>query len=246
MSNITYIYNMQNEIKLLDSLNYTLGEFESNPTGCYPAWNTETMYATDTKFNYPVLDGDTIREKTQEELKIENIIPLGEGEKIENGKLIIVEKPKGVKIEWNYETFVYEEKATESEITEFVGELVTKLLYEVLNIGCEVIVQEQKHKQSLEKSKREALDEQIGAINLSKELSKPITTIMWPFADDGSDTIIMTVNEFKQMVLDCHKYGQDCYIAAELLKAKRKIDITLDDFYAELKNVNSISIENLV
>ena len=67
----------------------------------------------------------------------------------------------------------------------------------------------------------------------------------WPFKDDGTDTVVMSAEDFKSMALYCFDYGDNCYIAAELLKAKRKIDSTLDDFYAELANVNGISLENL-
>ena len=194
---------------------------------------------------YPILEDKIIRPATEKELVKLGIVKLREGEKIENDKIIKVEKPNGVKIQWNYETLTYEEKATEDEITEFIGNLVTTILYDVLTIGCEVIIQGKKHQQSLEKSKREALDEQVGGINLAEELNRPITTIMWPFRDDGTDTVIMSTDEFEQMVLDCHKYGQNCYIAAELLKAKRNINSTIDDFYTELTNIDVISLENL-
>lgn len=200
-----------------------------------------------------ILEGDTIKKIPQPSWQYKWESPnwvvdrskLQEGEKIEDNKIVKVEKPKGVKIEWNYDTWIYEEKATEDEVAEFIGNLVTSILYDVLAIGCEVTIKGNKHQQSLEKSKREALDEQIGAINLAKELGETINLIMWPFKDDGTDTVTMSTDEFKQMVLECHKYGQNCYIAAELLKAKRNINSTIDDFYAELKNVDGVSLENL-
>lgn len=251
MSNITYIYNIQNQkdIKLLDSLNYTLEEFKANPQGCYPAWNTEIMYATDTKFSYPILANDVIREKTNEELKVEGIVPLEDGEYIQDGKLIIVkydEKLGYLKRAWNKEMHIWYEGASEQEITEHMGELVTKLLYEVMAIGCEVIIKGEKHQQSLSDDKRKALNERVSGFDLAQELGSPVKQVAWPFRDDGTDTVVMSVDEFKQMTLYCLGYGEKCYLAAELLKAKRKVNATIDDFYAELKNVDSISIENLV
>ena len=94
---------------------------------------------------YPILEDEIIRPATEKELVKLGIVKLREGEKIENDKIIKVEKPNGVKIQWNYETLTYEEKATEDEITEFIGNLVTTILYDVLTIGCEVIIQGKKN-----------------------------------------------------------------------------------------------------
>ena len=57
--------------------------------------------------------------------------------------------------------------------------------------------------------------------------------------------VVMSVDEFKQMTLYCLGYGEKCYLTAELLKAKRKVNSTIDDFYNELKNVDEISLANL-
>ncbi|WP_270428108.1 hypothetical protein [Fusobacterium mortiferum] len=244
---IVYIYNK--ELELIGQPYITsYDDFVSNPQGFYPTWDEENMYVSKDKLQYPIVEDNLLREKTQKELKLEGIIELDDGEYIEDGKLIVVEyddKLGYLKRMWNKETHIWYEGATEKEIAEHMGVLVTKLLYDVLAIGCEVTIQEEKHQQSLEKSKREALDEQIGGIKLAEELGEPITMIMWPFKDDGSDTITMAINEFKQMVFECHNYGQSCYIAAELLKVKRKVNSTIDDFYNELKNVKEISLANL-
>ena len=244
---IVYIYNK--ELELIGQPYITsYDDFVSNPQGFYPTWDEENMYVSKDKLQYPIVEDNLLREKTQKELKLEGIIELDDGEYIEDGKLIVVEyddKLGYLKRMWNKETHIWYEGATEKEIAEHMGVLVTKLLCDVLAIGCEVTIQEEKHQQSLEKSKREALDEQIGGIKLAEELGEPITMIMWPFKDDGSDTITMAINEFKQMVFECHNYGQSCYIAAELLKVKRKVNSTIDDIYNELKNVKEISLANL-
>lgn len=194
---------------------------------------------------YPILEGDTIRTATDKELVDLGVVKLKEGEKIEDNKIIKVKKPKGVKIQWDYETLTYEEKATEDEITEFIGNLVTKILYDVLAIGCEVTIKGEKHQQSLDDNKRKALNERISGFNLAQELESPITQVAWSFKDDGTDTVVMSVDEFKQMTLYCLGYGEKCYLAAELLKAKRKVNSTIDDFYAELGNVDVVALENL-
>lgn len=208
------------------------------------------MYVSKDKLQYPIIDKETnlIREKTQEELKLEGIIELDDGEYIEDGKLIVVEYDESLgylKRAWNKTEHIWYEGATEDEITEHMGVLVTKLLYDVMAIGCEVTIQEEKHQQSLDDDKRKALNERISGFDLAQELGTPISQVAWSFRDDGTDTVVMSVDEFKQMTLYCLGYGEKCYLAAELLKAKRKVNSTIDDFYAELANVDGISLENL-
>lgn len=208
------------------------------------------MYVSKDKLQYPIIDKETnlIREKTQEELKLEGIIELDDGEYIEDGKLIVVEYDESLgylKRAWNKIEHIWYEGATEDEITEHMGVLVTKLLYDVMAIGCEVTIQEEKHQQSLDDDKRKALNERISGFDLAQELGTPISQVAWSFRDDGTDTVVMSVDEFKQMTLYCLGYGEKCYLAAELLKAKRKVNSTIDDFYAELANVDGISLENL-
>ncbi|WP_286033746.1 hypothetical protein [Fusobacterium necrogenes] len=175
-----------------------------------------------------------------------NLITLEEGWYIQDNELIKIEKPLDmVKSVFNKETCKWEETATEEEIIKYIGNIVTDLLYEALTIGCEVTIKEEKHQQSLSDDKRKALNERISGFNLAQELGSPITQVAWPFKDDGTDTVIMSVDEFKQMALYCLGYGEKCYLAAELLKAKRKVNPTIEDFYTELANVGSISLENL-
>lgn len=246
---IVYIYNK--DLELIGQpyvTNYE--EFIENPQDFYPIWNEEGMYASKNKLQYPIIDKETnlIREKTQEELKLEGIIELADGEYIEDGKLIVVEydeKLGYLKRMWNKETHIWYEGATEEEITEHMGVLVTKLLYDVMAIGCEVTIQEEKHQQSLDDDKRKSLNERISGFDLAQELGTPVSQVAWPFKDDGTDTVVMSVDEFKQMTLYCLGYGEKCYLAAELLKAKRKVNSTINDFYNELKNVDEISLANL-
>ena len=243
---MAHIYN--ENLKYLIGLNYEYEDFKKNPSLYYPDWNT-SYYATENKYEYPMIDEDgIIREKTQEELKLEGIISLEDGEYIEDGKLIVVkydEKLGYLKRAWNKTEHVWYEGATEEEITEHMGKLVTKLLYDVMAIGCEVTIQGEKHQQSLDDDKRKALNERISGFDLAQELGNPTTQVAWPFKDDGTDTVVMSVDEFKQMTLYCLGYGEKCYLAAELLKAKRKVNSTIDDFYSELANVGEISLENL-
>ena len=78
------------------------------------------MYASKDKLQYPIIDEVTklIREKTQEELKIEGIITLDDGEYVENGKLIKVEYDEKLgyyKKAWDKENHIWYEGTTHDE-----------------------------------------------------------------------------------------------------------------------------------
>ena len=132
MSSFTYIYNINGEVKLLDTLNYTLDEFKANPRGCYPNWNTENMYASDTMYECPILIEGIIREMTKyEKYKkglyelLENeveykgdILILEPGQYLENGEIKSKDKIEGTRVEWNWELHEWEEKATNLEIVQ--------------------------------------------------------------------------------------------------------------------------------
>lgn len=132
MSTFTYIYLINGDVKLLDTLNYTLEEFKVNPKGCYPNWNTENMYASDTMYECPILIEGIIREMTKyEKYKkglyelLENeveykgdILILEPGQYLENGEIKSKDKIEGTRVEWNWTTHEWEEKATNLEIVQ--------------------------------------------------------------------------------------------------------------------------------
>ena len=135
MSNLTYIYKKNvSEIKLLDTLNYTLDEFKTNPQSCYPEWDIETMTASEVKYEYPCSDvSGELREMTKyEKYKkglyelLENeveyrgdILVLEQGQYVdEKGVLQTVPKIEGTRVEWNWQTHEWEEKATNLEIVQ--------------------------------------------------------------------------------------------------------------------------------
>ena len=135
MSNLTYIYQKNvSEIKLLDTLNYTLDEFKVNPQSCYPDWDTETMIASEVKYEYPCLDvSGELREMTKYEkykkglyelqfnevIYKDDVLVLEAGQYVdESGVLQTIPKPEGTRIEWNWKTHEWEEKATNLEIVQ--------------------------------------------------------------------------------------------------------------------------------
>lgn len=213
-------------------------------------YSNTVIYEGTSPFNgYPIIDSvsNTIRPATRIELIQLGLDNLIDGEYIENGeiKYIIYNPDLGyIKPSWNIDKHLWEDIATEEDKIQYekdkitrIGEIVTNILYEVLELGFDIEVLGKSHRQSLSDSKRKALNEQITAINLATELGETIQYIPWPFKDDGTDTVVIPAEEFKKLVLESHKYGQDCYIAAEYLKDKKSTTVTMQDFLDELKKV---------
>ena len=134
MSNLTHIYKKETEVKLLDTLNYTIKEFMVNPQGCYPEWDKQSMIASEIKYEYPIFDNKTqeLREMTKYEkykkglyelqynevIYKDDILVLEAGQYIKDNEVITVPKIEGVKVEWDWVNHVWEDKATNLEIVQ--------------------------------------------------------------------------------------------------------------------------------
>lgn len=128
---MVHIYN--DKLIFLLTLNYEYEDFIKNPKLYYPDWN-EKYYATITLYNHPILDkdGKTIREKTKYELyksgeyelsfnEVElnnDIITLNGGQYVKDNQIVTVPKIEGVRVEWNWELHIWEEKATNLEVVQ--------------------------------------------------------------------------------------------------------------------------------
>lgn len=132
MSNYTNIYlKNKSEVKLLDTLNYTLEEFKKNPQACYPTWNKETMIASEIKYEYPIIDVETqeLREKTREEkILLDNKIELlQDGEYIKKNEIIVVPVPENlIKATWIEENHTWIEGMTKDELVKIRTEKILK------------------------------------------------------------------------------------------------------------------------
>ena len=106
---LEFITSIPRDFKDLETYGCTMKDF-------YSKWEND-WYALETKIEYPKLD-DTgnVVSKTDEELKIEGVYPLVDGEYILDGTLIVVDKPEGYKIKWISPEWI--ETATEEEIYE--------------------------------------------------------------------------------------------------------------------------------
>ena len=134
MSKLTYIYQKnKTDIKLLDTLNYTLEEFKANPQACYPDLDAETMTASEVKYEYPCLDvSGELREMTKYEkykkglyelqfnevIYKDDILVLEAGQYIKDNEVITVPKIEGVRVEWDWVNHIWEDKATNLEVVQ--------------------------------------------------------------------------------------------------------------------------------
>ena len=231
MLNITYIYNIQGDIKLLDSLNYTLEEFKQNVKGCYPNWDNQTMYATDTKFNKPILDNETIREMTREEIcQTGDLSVLQDGEVFENGVIKEISKPQGMLLpKWTYPVWI--EGATEEEKKAEWFNRINTWKPQVLTGPFSYIHSDGKtYHQKLRVGKDDTLlSTAIQALIRNTE----IPSIEWAF-DDENNSVLMTLEDLRKLQDTGFVWTQCVYEAERELKAMAP-DFTKDiNFFKEI------------
>ena len=116
---IIYIYNIKNLQVVARPIVNSYGEFKAEPIKYYPEWSINCHISTEVEFQNPILDSGVIREKTREELILQD------GEYIENNKIIKVDVPDYLfKKLWNKENNLWEEGATQEEINLEVNRLI--------------------------------------------------------------------------------------------------------------------------
>ncbi|MFR4478248.1 MAG: hypothetical protein ACLUBL_03780 [Fusobacterium sp.] len=128
---MTHIYD--NNLKFLLTLNYNYEDFIKNPQKFYPEWQV-SYYATQEKYEHPTLDSEsnTIREMNKyekfkaglyelayNEVEYKNdILTLEAGQYIKDNELVTVPKLEGVRVEWDWNTHTWEDKASNLEIVQ--------------------------------------------------------------------------------------------------------------------------------
>ena len=126
---MTHIYD--NNLKFLMTLNYNYEDFIKEPSKFYPEWQA-SYYATQEKYEHPIVDQETnsLREMSKYEKfkaglyelsynEVEfkgDILVLEAGQYIKDNELVTVPKLEGVRVEWNWDTHEWEDKATNLEV----------------------------------------------------------------------------------------------------------------------------------
>ena len=128
---MTHIYD--NNLKFLMTLNYNYEDFIKEPSKFYPEWQA-SYYATQEKYEHPIVDQETnsLREMSKYEKfkaglyelsynEVEfkgDILVLEAGQYIKDNELVTVPKLEGVRVEWNWDTHEWEDKATNLEVVQ--------------------------------------------------------------------------------------------------------------------------------
>lgn len=115
---MTHIYD--NNLNYILTLNYNFEEFKTEPKKYFPDWKN-SYYASEQKYEYPIVDKDSLREMSREEkiLNLSMLELLQDGEYIENGEILIVECPENIlRKAWNKKNHTWYETITKEEIVE--------------------------------------------------------------------------------------------------------------------------------
>ena len=239
---MTHIYN--EKLEHIISLNYNYEDFKKNPTLYYPNWQN-TFYATENKYEYPVIDtNNIIREMTREEkiLNLDMEELLEDGEYLENDKLIVIEydeKLGYLKRTWNKETHIWYEGATKEELQEQYFSIINTSKTEILENGYLFIDNsEGKHQQKCRDKDLALLGNAIAAQEDIATFS-PETSLKTLWAFNDGDTLEMTLQELKKLRLQGAMFVQVVFsIEAQLKSQESNIKLTKADFI-KLINDNS-------
>ena len=239
---MVHIYD--ENLKYLIGLNYEYEDFKKNPQLYYPKWQN-TFYATENKYEYPVIDTNNIsREMTREEkilnLGMEEL--LEDGEYLVNDKLIVIEydeKLGYLKRTWNKETHIWHEGATKEELQEQYFSIINTSKTEILENGYLFIDNsEGKHQQKCRDKDLALLGNAIAAQEDIATFS-PETSLKTLWAFNDGDTLEMTLQELKKLRLQGAMFVQVVFsIEAQLKSQESNIKLTKADFI-KLINDNS-------
>lgn len=230
---MVHIYDK--DLKFLITLNYEHEDFIKNPNKFYPDWQP-SFYATEQKYEEPVLDQGSLREKTREEkiMLDKRLDLLVDGEYIEQNQIIVVPATEGLlKKIWNKETHTWREGATDEELKEFYFNLINKYKAEILEVGFDF----NKHQQKCREKDLTLLGNAIAA-NEDAVTFSVVPVTHWSFNDN--DVVEMSLNELKKLRIAGATFVQAIFkIEAILKSSKPNILFTKEEFIQKIDE-NSI------
>ena len=239
-----YIYSKEKLPKLLFDVNLTSEEVK-----LYGGWDVifsyypdakidnSTIIERDTPFNYPILDKNTIREMTREEMVENGIeITLEVGEFIENKKLIKVPKPQGNDkyLNWDKDKHLWI-LDTEAQRKDYFN-TIDSLKAEVLDYGFDYKVDKKEHRQRCRDTDISKMVATVVALQLAKSMGvdKKVT---WYFEDNyGMDA---GLQELGMLMLFGTTFVQSVYDTENYFKTKENPkELTKDDFEKKRKEIH--------
>lgn len=232
MSEIIYIYNEKLEL-IAQPYATSYEDFKNNPALFYPEWKS-SFYATQDKYNNPVVSDGALREKTREELiLIDNKCELlADGEYIEQGKIIVVPCPEGLlKKKWDRTAHVWGEGATVEELKEFYFDLINKYKAEILQVGFDFNGHQQKCRE-----KDLALLGNAIAANEDAQIYSKTPVSHWSFNDN--DVVEMSLEDLKRLRIAGATFVQTVFIVEAQLKATSpNILLTKEEFINKIDDL---------
>ena len=231
---MTHIYD--NNLKFLLTLNYNYEDFIKEPSKYYPDWET-SFYATQDKYNSPILSDGTLREKTREELiLIDNQFELLQvGEYIEQGKIIVVPAPDGLlKKKWDKIAHVWGEGATVEELKEYYFNKINTYKAEILEVGFNF----NGHQQKCREKDLALLGNAIAANEDAQVYSKtPVSH--WSFNDH--DVVEMSLEDLKHLRIAGATFVQAIFtVEAQLKASETNILLEKQDFIKKVDELSTV------
>ena len=238
MNEIIYIYNEKLEL-IAQPYATSYEDFKNNPALFYPEWKS-SFYATQDKYNNPILSDGALREKTREELiLIDNKCELlADGEYIEQGKIIVVPCPEGLlKKKWDKTAHVWGEGATVEELKEFYFDLINKYKSEILQNGFNF----NGHQQKCREKDLALLGNAVSALD-DMQTFKVIAEehqINWAFNDN--DIVSMTETDLRELRMSGAIFINTVYgVEAQLKASKANILLEKQDFIKKVDELSTV------
>lgn len=231
---MTHLYD--NNLNFLVSLNYEYENFIKEPSKFYPEWQS-SFYATQDKYNNPIISNGVLREKTREELVlIDNKLELlQDGEYIEQGKIIIVPAPGNLlKKKWDKTAHVWGEGATVEELKEYYFNKINTYKAEILEVGFDF----NGHQQKCREKDLALLGNAIAANEDAQVYSKtPVSH--WSFNDH--DVVEMSLEDLKHLRIAGATFVQAIFtVEAQLKASQANILLEKQDFIKKVDELSTV------
>ena len=206
------IYNK--DLKFIIGLNYEYEEFIKNTSKYYLSWDP-TYYATEQKYEDPILIEGILREKSREEkiLLDKRLDLLADGEYIDQNQIIVVPAPEGLlKKDWDKETHTWKEGATDEELKDYYFDNINRFKAEILEIGFDF----NGHQQKCREKDLALLGNAIAANEDAQVYSKtPVSH--WSFNDH--DVVEMSLEDLKHLRIAGATFVQTIFLVEAQLKS---------------------------
>lgn len=238
MSEIIYIYNDKLEL-IAQPYATSYEDFKNNPTLFYPEWQS-SFYATQDKYNNPVLSDGALREKTREELiLIDNKVELlQDGEYIEQGKIIVVPCPDGLlKKKWDSKSHTWSEGATDEELKEYYFNKINSYKAEILQIGFDF----NGHQQKCREKDLALLGNAVSALDDMQTFKIIVEEhqINWAFNDN--DIVSMTEADLRKLRMSGAIFINTVYgVEAQLKASEANILLEKQDFIKKVDELSTV------